>query len=149
MSGELVVQQAVLSTLRADAGIIALLPEHPYGGSPSVPAVFEYVQQADDSATTGPFPYIVVGDTTAIEFDTDDVNGQEHTVTLHVWDRNPGRKRCRQVVDAIYAALHKVDLSISGRAAIYCFFEFTESLPDPDVKLQHMVTRYRIVSQET
>lgn len=149
MSAELALQQSIITTLRANAGVAALLAEHPYGGSPQVPAVLEYAPQTATPEAATRFPYIVVGDTTAIEFDTDDINGQEHTVTLHIWDRYRGRTRVRRVMDAVYGALHHVAISVDGQHLVYCYFEFSESIPDPDVLLQHGVTRFRVVTQET
>jgi uncharacterized protein DUF3168 len=148
VSGELAVQKAVLNVLWANSALDALLPDHSYAGSPSKPAVYEFVQQAPASEDASRFPYVVVGDTTAAEFDTDDVDGQEHTLTLHVWDRYAGRTRCRQVLDAIYNALHDQSVSVQSRHTVYCYFDGSETIPDPDVMLQHMVTRFRLVTQE-
>lgn len=114
MSGELGVHKAVLAVLWADATLAALLPDHAYAGSPSKPAVYEFVGQADASEDASQFPYVVVGDTTGAQFDTDDINGQEHTLTLHVWDRYAGRTRCRRVLDALYNALHRRSLVVES-----------------------------------
>lgn len=148
MSGELVVHKAVLAVLWADAPLAALLPDHTYAGSPSKPAVYEFVDQAEMSENASLFPYVVVGDTTGAQFDTDDVNGHQHTLTLHVWDRYRGRTRCRQVLDALYDALHNQAIAVVGRHTVYCYWEFSESIPDADVQTQHMVTRFRLVTQE-
>jgi hypothetical protein len=148
MSAEHALHNALLAKLRADATLRSLLAEHPYGGSPSVPAVFEYVPQSSTPESASRFPYVVIGDTTAAPFDTDDINGQEHTVTLHIWDRYKGGKRVRQVMDAIYDALHEAELSVDGQNTIFCYFDFSESVPDPDIETRHGVARYRIVTQE-
>lgn len=148
MSGELAVQKAVLAVLWDDSPLAALLPAHAYAGSPTKPAVYEFVEQDPASESAGPFPYVVVGDTTGVPFDTDDIDGQEHTLTLHVWDRYAGRARCRQVLDAIYNALHKQAVSVESRYTVFCYWEFSESIPDADVHTQHMVTRFRLVTQE-
>lgn len=149
MSAELAVQKAVLAVLWADSALQGLLPDHAYAGSPSKPAVYEFVEQAEKSEDESQFPYVVVGDTTGAPFDTDELDGQEHTLTLHVWDRYRGRTRCRQVLDAIYAALHKLEIPVEGRHTVFCYWEFSESIPDADVLTQHMVTRFRLVTQET
>lgn len=147
MSAELALQQAIITLLRGNASLAALLAAHSYAGSPTVPGVYEYVVQANASESASPFPYVVVGDTTGAEFDTDDVDGQEHTLTLHIWDRYRGRKRVRQIMDAIYDALHDAALTVAGHSAIYCYWEFSGTIPDPDVDTQHGVTRFRIVTQ--
>jgi len=149
VSAELAIQQAVIAALRADATLISLLATHAYEGSPTVPGVYEYVPQADASESDVDFPYVVAGDMTGAEFDTDDLNGQDHTLTLHVWDRYRGRKRVRQVLDAIYVVLHRASLAVSGQTTIFCYWEFSQSMPDPDPETQHGVTRFRILTQET
>lgn len=148
-SAESALHAAVINWLRADAGVAALLADHPYAGSPTVPAVLEYVSQDDAPESDDRFPYVVVGDTTAAEFDTDDIHGQEHTVTLHIWDKREGGKRVRQVMEAIYTAMHNVLIPISGQHTVYCYWEFSGSVPDPDVLLQHGVTRFRVVTQQS
>jgi hypothetical protein len=150
MSGESALHDALIDTLRGDAPLAAILAEHSYSSaSPVPPAVYEYVEQPVAAEADDAFPYVVVGDTTGAEFDTDDTNGQEHTVTLHVWDRYRGGKRARQVADALYNALHTVALNVTGRHTVYCYYEFGESVPDPDVRTQHRVARFRIVTQES
>jgi hypothetical protein len=150
MSGESVLHDALIDALRADSSLAALLADHSYSSESPVPsAVYEYVEQPVAAEAESNFPYVVVGDTTGAEFDTDDVNGQEHTVTLHIWDRYRGGKRVRDVADALYAALHTVAIAVAGRHTVYCYYEFGESVPDPDVRTQHRVTRFRIVTQET
>lgn len=150
MSAEHALHNALVAKLRETGSALdALLARHPYSSeSPTPPAVLEYMPPANASESTERFPYVIVGDSTAIEFDTDDVNGQEHTVVLHIWDRYPGRKRVRQVMDAIYDLLHTAELSVAGQNTIFCHFEFSESVPDPDVETQHGVMRFRIVTRE-
>lgn len=148
MSAELEVQQAIVALLKADAPLAALLAPHAYAGSPTEPAVYDVVPQGDEAEDQSAFPYVVVGEDTASEFDTDDVDGQEHTVVLHVFDRREGRKRAKQVIGALYDALHNATLSVTGHDAIFCFFEFSGAVPDPEPLVQHQVIRFRIATQE-
>lgn len=148
MSAELEVQNAILAVLQRDAPLAALLAEHPYGGSPTLPAIYDTVPQSDEAEDESKFPYVVIGEDTSVQFDTDDVDGQEHTVTLHVFDRREGRKRAKQVIGALYDALHNASLSVTGHDAVFCFFDFSGAVPDPDPLTQHEVIRFRIVTQE-
>lgn len=148
MGAAFAVQVAVFDRLRADATLAGLLADSVIAGSPTEPAIYDHVPQAQLSEDPSQFPYVVIGDDTAGEFDTDDVNGQETTVTLHIWSRYRGKKEVKQIADAIYDALHDATLAISGQNAIYCFWEFAESVPESDVLVQHEVTRFRIVTQE-
>lgn len=149
MSAELAIQQAIYAKLRTAAAIVALLADDLLEASPSAPGVYDHVPQVPDSENAAYFPYVVIGDDTAAEFDTDDVNGQETTVTLHVWDRRRGRARAKQVIGAIYSVLHNQPLEVSGQHVVFCFWEFSGSIPDPDLLTQHEVTRFRIATQES
>ena len=148
MGAAFAVQQAVFDRLRTNAALAALLADSVIAGSPTEPAVYDVPPQEQLSEDPSHFPYVVMGDDTAVEFDTDDVNGQETTTTLHIWSRYRGKKEVKQITDAIYNALHDATLTIAGQRAIYCFWEFSESVPESDVLVQHGVIRFRIVTQE-
>lgn len=143
------IQQAVFTMLRADSALGALLPTSMFAGDAGK-AVYDRPPQPDlaELASTV-FPFVVIGDDTAAEFDTDDADGQETTITLHAWSRYRGKKEVKQVLDALYNALHGVALTITGQISVYCFFEFMESMLDPDGLTQHGVIRFRIVTQES
>jgi len=143
------IQEAIYALLRGDATLIGLLAADLYEGSPSGPAVYDHVLQADESEDSANFPYVVIGDDTAAEFDTDDVDGEETTIVLHIWDRRRGRRRVKQIRDAIYNLVHGTQLDVSGQSTVLCYFEFSESIPDHDPLTQHGVIRFRIVTQES
>jgi hypothetical protein len=149
VSAQAAIKQAVYDLLRADAGVASVLAEDPDAGSPSRPAVFDHVPQRSKPETASFFPYVVIGEVVIGEFDTDDIDGQETVLTLHVWDRYRGRKRVLQALDAIYDALHNADFSISGQHLVYCYFDFAEVLEEDGPTSQHAVTRFRIVTQES
>lgn len=148
MGASLEIQRAVFNQLRTNVPLAALLANSVVAGSPSEPAIYDNAPQEQFSEDPSHFPYVVIGDDTAAEFDTDDVNGQETTVLIHIWSRIRGRKQIKQITDAIYAALHKAPLEIIGQHGIYCYWEFAESVPEPDALVQHGVTRFRILTME-
>lgn len=148
MGASRAIQEAIYATLRGSGTLAGLLAADAYEGSPSGAAVYDHVPQMPAAEALENFPYVVIGDDTAVEFDTDLVRGQETTVTLHVWDRRRGRRRVKEIIDALYDLLHENYLAISGQQTVLCFWEFTESVPDPDVLTQHGVIRFRIVTQE-
>lgn len=148
MSGELAVQTAVFDKLRVNAAVVALLADSLIPASPTEPAIYDHVPQVEESEEDDSFPYIVIGESTAIPFDTDDRSGQEHTIALHIWSRAHGRHEAKQIADAVYAALHNATLSVSGQNFVLCFYEFSETVPDPDERLKHHVSRYRIITHQ-
>lgn len=145
---ELEVQRTVFDRLRVDALLFALLAPSVDGGSPTQPGIYDHVPQVDASEDDSKFPLVGIGDDTAEAFDTDDINGHEHTITLHIFDRYEGRKRVKQIMGAIYRSLHDATLEVAGQHAIYCFWEFSGSVPDPDPKTKHGVMRFRIATQQ-
>lgn len=149
MSAQAAIHAAVYALLRADSGLAAVLAEDPDAGSPSRPSVFDHVPQASTPEDATRFPYVVVGESTATEFDTDDIDGQESTLTLHVYDSYRGRKRVQAALDAIYNALHEAQLTLTGQACVLCYWEFSQVLPEDGPKSQHAVTRFRIITQES
>lgn len=91
------------------------------------------------------YPYVSIGDDTSVAWDTDLDNGSETTLTIHVWSRMRGRREVKEVMQQIYAALHKTDLSIVGAHTVFCHFDFSESLLDSDGITRHGVIRFRII----
>lgn len=144
------VQKAIYSTLRANSALALLLATDALEGSPSAPAVYdEPPPQQEASEDEAYFPYVVIGDEVASNWDTDSHDGQENVVTIHAWDRREGRLRVKQILDAIYDALHDVQIFVAEHHVVYCYWEFRETVPDPDPMTQHGVTRFRIVTQQS
>lgn len=94
------------------------------------------------------FPYVVIGETTAVDDSNKTKDGQEHTVTIHVWSQYRGRKEVKEIMGLIYSALHKQDFAITGHHLVLSKFDFQSSIDiDADGKTYHGVVRYRIVTQ--
>lgn len=103
--------------------------------------VYDHVPQ--DAA----FPYIVIGDSTAIQWDTDDSLGTESTITIHVWSRFRGREEVKEIQGQIYDALHRHELDIDGCHTVTCEWEHADSFVDPDGITRHGVSRFRILAE--
>jgi hypothetical protein len=128
---ELEVQKAVFTNLEADGVITA-------AGIP----IYDDVPQ--DSV----YPYIVIGDDTGIEWDTNDTTGIEATITIHAWSRERGRKQVKTIMGYIYDALHRKSLAVSGLSVVDCVWEFSETLVETDNITRHGVTRFRITAEK-
>jgi hypothetical protein len=123
-------QKAVYARLAAFAGLTAIVSTRVYDGvAPQNPT----------------FPYVVVGDTTTIPFDTHSTTGGEHTVMVHGWSQYRGSKEIKQIQDQIYSALHRYALSVTGVATVDCEIEFAESFNDDDGLTRHGVQRARVI----
>lgn len=150
MSGSVAIalQQAIFNALTGDSALTALLATSPFG-SPALPAIYDRGPQAEESEDESAFPYVVIGDDTAIEHETDETQGQESTITLHVWTRYRGKREVKLIFDALYAVLHEAQLTISGQLFVYCLWEFSETFEDQDGLTLHGVTRFRVVTMES
>lgn len=140
----LAIQTAIRDRLLAYVPLTAQLAVAPEGG----PAVYDHVPQPDDGGRGDAFPYVGVGDDTAIEWDADDSIGLEATVTLHTWSRYRGRAQCKSIQAAIKAALHRYDLPVASARTVLVNFDFEESLVEADGQTRHGVSRFRIIAEE-
>ena len=127
------VQAAVRAALVANATFTALVGTRVYDHVPEL-------------AT---FPYVTIGESTAIPFDVKDKTGMEQTLTLHCWSRYRGRKECKDVLSAIYGVLNRATLTVTGHTFVDCLWEFAETYEDPDGLTRHGVARYRVITQES
>jgi len=122
-------QEAIYTALRADAGIKALV------GDPA--RIYDNVPQQ----TT--YPYITIGDDTAAEAGAADFDGQEITLTMHAWSQDRGRKEVKDILAAIYAALHDAVMAVTGATHVNLRWEFSDTFRDADGQTYHGVTRFR------
>lgn len=146
MSATLEIQKAVIAALKADGALAGLLATHETEAA--TPAVYDYVPQPARGEDASRFPYVVVGEHTEIDFDTDDSVGTEATLTLHQFTRSGGNKRAREIQGRIKALLHRnAALVITGQLLVDCLQEYAEVIPDPDGVTRHGVSRFRFITQ--
>jgi hypothetical protein len=124
--------------------MIPVLQEAIYNALDSALACGVYDFVPDGTA----YPYVVVGSDTAIEFDTDDTNGLEVTVTIHAWSQYAGMYEVAVIMDSIYDALHNADLYVSGYNIVSCLQEYSETMTESDGLTRHGVQRFRILMHE-
>jgi hypothetical protein len=124
---DLQIQKAVYTTLK---------------GALSVP-VYDHVPQKTA------YPYVVVGDDTAIPWDTDDSLGTEATVTVHAWSQYRGAAEAKQLLGQIYAALHRADIAVQNAHTIESIAEFQQTIVESDGLTRHGIIRFRITVDET
>jgi hypothetical protein len=125
-------QQAVYAALAGDATLMA-----------KITGVHDHVPQG------GAFPYVVIGDGQALEWDTDTETGLDATIVVHAWDRvHRGRRTIKQIQDDIRRILHRAELQVAGSPAVLSVVQYTESFRDADGLTFHGVQRVRVVVEE-
>jgi len=137
MAYESAVQDSVYDALKANSALSA-----------AVVGVYDAVPQAADSGSGSAFPYVTIGEDTAIEWDTDTELGADLTITIHTWSRYRGRKETKQIQGLIYGILHRANLSISGYHLVGVDWLQSESFMDTDGLTRHGVQTFRITIEE-
>jgi len=102
--------------------------------------VYDHVPQ------NAPFPYVVVGDSTATAWGAGDLDGEQHALSVHIWSRYQGRKEMRQIMASIMTALNGAPLSLTGHNLVDIRFVFADEFPDPDGISRHGLVRFRAVT---
>ncbi|ETX26604.1 DUF3168 domain-containing protein [Roseivivax isoporae] len=117
MSASAALQKAVHDALVADAGVGALVGDRIYDGAPS----------------TAVFPYLEFGPSDFVPDIAECVTTRIETLQIDCWARNQGRKRiCAEIVDAVHAALHQRDLTLSAPYRVLWIEATGRTTPDPD-----------------
>ena len=99
--------------------------------------VFDFVPESTA------FPYVKVGEETAVDNGTKTLQGNEHTLVIHTFSRYRGSKETKEIMSRIYALLHESDLTISGASLVNLRFEFSDIIKENDGLTTHGLQRFR------
>ena len=99
----------------------------------------------DEVVENAAYPFVALGEETAIDYSTKDLNGGEFTINIHVWSQYKGAKQTKEIMDRIHDLLHDSSLSVSGFNLANLRFEFSDILRDPDGITRHGVMRFRAI----
>ena len=95
------------------------------------------------------YPFITLGEETAIDYSTNNLVGAETTINIHVWSRYKGSKETKEILDKIHDLLHDVNLSVTGVNLINLRFEYSDIMRVPDGITRHGVMRFRAITLGT
>ena len=99
----------------------------------------------DDIPEETPYPYVQLGEDTAIDYSTKDQTGSEVTVNVDIWSRYRGSLQAKNIMDRVHTLLHDSSLSVTGSNFINMRFEFSDIIRDPDGITRHGVMRFRAI----
>lgn len=96
------------------------------------------------------FPYVTIGEDTAVDWSTKLTTGQEVTHTLHIWSQYNGMTEIKGLIDQVIQALtiSALDMSADKFSAIVHSLDFNETFRDPDGITRHSVLRFRFKIQD-
>tara|TARA_Y100000310_G_scaffold142034_1_gene141489 strand:- start:830 stop:1210 length:381 start_codon:yes stop_codon:yes gene_type:complete len=102
-----------------------------------------------DNAPQGSnFPYVTIGEVSALEFDTDNTIGQSSVFTVHVWSRQQGRKETKEIQGEIYSALHLLQFAEAGYIFTENYFVSSDTFVETDGKTRHGVQTFKLTIEE-
>ena len=128
MSFETAVQTAVYDSLKADAGLMALIS-----------GVYDAVPE------TEVFPYVTIGEDSHVGWSTNTTLGTDVNVVISTWSRKRGRLQTKQIQGEIYDALNRTTLTYTGYVIINVELEGSESFMDADGLTRHGVQSFRVL----
>lgn len=100
----------------------------------------------DDVEEDTAYPYITIGEETAIDAGVKDKDAHQHTITLHIWSRyRGGRREVKEIMEQVFSALHNSDITVSGASLVNIRHEFEQTLVEADGITRHGVMRFRVV----
>lgn len=108
--------------------------------------VYDDVPDQPDGMPDDAFPYIVIGEDTAQDWDTDDTLGSQVNCTIHVWSIYQGKKEVKEIMGEIYNSLHRNEsnFSAAGYRFVDSLLQFSEVIDEDDGATRHGICRYLV-----
>ncbi len=127
-------QKAIFASLTADTILTVLL-----GG----------VRIYDNVPRGAEYPYVTFGQTSSRDWSTGTEDGEEHSITLHVWSDAPGHRQTQLIVAALRTRLHDAALSLTGHRLINLRHEYSEARRQAGGESHRGIVRFRAVTEPT
>lgn len=105
-------------------------------------SIYDTAPQAADSGDSSVFPYVTIGRVIMTEGDTQSKTGFSALIRIHTFSRTGSMLECKTIQGALWTALHKAELTITGFNNFSLLREDTDCFPDQDGKI-HGVCEYR------
>ena len=131
-SAGLQLQKALLRLLKADGALNEWIGRRIYDHVP-VQAVF---------------PYIAFGTSSIYDWSTFTERGSEHLLTLHIWNRDTGRKPVLEIIDRLGSALLSPACKLEGHKLVSFNIEQTQTYMAANDSGYAGVMRCRAVTEE-
>lgn len=116
-------------------------------GSSTLTALLGGPRVYDDIPRGVAYPYVTFAQSVERDWSTGSEPGDEHTITLHVWSHEPGRKQAHAIMHAIRAALHDQPLALDDHRLVNLRHEFSETRREGDGETFRGLVRLRAVTE--
>ena len=123
-------QSIIYSTLNGDSTLDGLVGDN---------KIFDNVPQA----TT--YPYVVIGNESAINRGTKTLDGNDYTMDIDVWSQYRGKKEIKEIMERIYNLLHDATYSVSGANMVLSQIRNVLTLVESDGITRHGVLTLSVI----
>ena len=131
-------QRAIYAKLTGDAGVMSIAV-----------GVFSDPEQAEDSGSNDPFPYVTIGGDDLDAWDTKTTIGTEATCQVDVWSRKNSSLQAKDLQSAIKSALHYQPLTITDAQHVMTMQTTSGVTDDPDGETKHGIQLFSVRYVET
>lgn len=116
-------------------------------GSPELTSLLGGERIYSNPPPAAQFPFITLGQTVNLDWSTGTEDGNEHSLTLHVWSRADSAAEVHEIIQVIRMVLHNQPLTLEDHYLVNLRHEFMEARIDPDGETMHGIVRYRAVTE--
>lgn len=95
----------------------------------------------DEPSENAAFPYVTIGETSAVDEGTKLDHVDDHYETLHVWSRAKGFKQCKDMMATVIQAISGYTYAETGYKIHFIEIDQVNTFRDPDGLTRHGVVR--------
>lgn len=95
------------------------------------------------------FPFITIGQTVDQDWSTGTEDGNEHSLTLHIWSRADSALEVYEITQIVRDLLNDQVLTFDDHYFVNLRHEFSQARIDPDGETLHGIVRYRALTEPT
>jgi hypothetical protein len=107
--------------------------------------VYDIAPQPRDGGAAAAFPYAVIGEVYAVQYDTQTTVGFQITNRIHVFSRSGSKAECLDIQGGIFALLHRTPMTITGFNHTLQLREDTRCDADEDSKTHGVCDYFGLV----
>lgn len=108
-----------------------------------ITGIYDHVPE--DSA----YPYVVIGEVESEAWGNAARQGMEYRVEIHSFSRERGKKQSAEIMEKVYAILHRATLTINGQMVFSPRFLTSRLTLQNDGLTYHGRMRFRVLTLET
>ena len=124
-------QKAIYGALTGDGALMAMIT-----------GVHDHVPQG------AAFPYVTIGEASAVDWRTVGHDGMEVTLVLHAWSRERGRREVKLILAEVHRILNDAKLTVPGHVLVWLHFGVSQTMLDNDGATTHGIARYNAITHE-